>query len=836
MMKTLSVIIFALAVFCAKAETGRQFFAWQKDMGQEKLFLTIDRPYYEAGDTVWFRGTLVSAENLSYIVKTNYIYVELLNRADQVVLRRKVLREGLCFAHCLPLASGLASGEYTLRAYTSWMRNFDNAFFFSRKLTIVNTKVSAPGDRQSTDLDFGLSFFPEGGARIKGATQRIAFKAEGTNGLPVEIDGIVKDATNRKVAELHSLHDGMGTFVLPASIGSAILFAEVRVRNYADKYGMPFGRTFPLPQVSTQPCALAIDRISEDSLRWHILGDKSEGLHLILHSGSSVIAEEEVTEKEGLLSLKDCRDGISHLVLATRDGIGLSRRLIFKNNIENVITGDIRLQEGDPSEARNLTTWRLELKDQKGRPMRGDFSVSVLDAGLVNCDYDSLRDNIVSNLLLTGDLRGYVHNAGWYFEDSVSQTRRDAALDLLMLSHGWCRFSTDTLKVKDQEFPHPLEEKEWLSGKVAELSWKDKDKTIPITVMDTAGNSYGMGQLDSLGNFFIGDLNYPDDARLHVRILSRGKRPKFIFDKPTFPETTHKEPFRQDFKSYVEDTLTLRRFFIDSKGLRTRTLENVEVTDTRKDTLGPIVHHDVKDYRHIQDNYDLYIYDRAYDVVNAIIRNEWFKYLDEMEAFSPINTNYMRHDLERDRFAAKDRTHFLSYTPRVVLIEGGKQKSGQRYLELAHSEDIDSIVCKVTRPIQLGMHAEIEHINGRMAITQKLDNGYESYVRTVYVYLKPNVKVNELIRDRRRTAHYTFGYTPPADFYNPIYATAEDRAWPVPDLRKTLRWIPSLQSDENGEALFQYYNSDHPGSRFFTIEGVTFSGKPFRIVRCYKQK
>lgn len=822
MMKTLSVIIFALAVFCAKAETGRQFFAWQKDMGQEKLFLTIDRPYYEAGDTVWFRGTLVSAESLSYIVKTNYIYVELLNRADQVVLRRKVLREGLCFAHCLPLAPGLASGEYTLRAYTSWMRNFDNAFFFSRKLTIVNTKVSAPGDRQSTDLDFGMTFFPEGGGRINGVSQKIAFKAEGSNGLPVEIDGVVKDASNRKVAELHSLHDGMGTFVLPASIGSAILFAEVRVRNYADKYGMPFGRTFPLPQVSTQPCALAIDRISEDSLRWHILGDKSEGLHLILHSGSRVIAEEEVTEKEGLLSLKDCRDGISHLVLATRDGIGLSRRLIFKNNMENVITGDIRLQEGDPSEARNLTTWRLELKDQKGRPMRGDFSVSVLDAGLVNCDYDSLRDNIVSNLLLTGDLRGYVHNAGWYFEDSVSQTRRDAALDLLMLSHGWCRFSTDTLKVKDQEFPHPLEEKEWLSGKVAELSWKDKDKTIPITVMDTAGNSYGMGQLDSLGNFFIGDLNYPDDARLHVRILSRGKRPKFIFDKPTFPSTTHKEPFRQDFKSYVEDTLTLRRFYIDSKGLRTRTLQNVEVTASRSEGRGKLIYHDVKDYHYINDNYDLYVYDRGIDVVNKMIDNDWYKYFDPIEAFPEINYGWEN---------IKPSTR----KPSVNVIDGeGKSRGGSlRTLELVHSVDIDSIVCRVTSRGKSGENYKHNPNGGGEFVRKK---NYDSYGRVIYVYLKRGVKINDLVRDRRRTAHYTFGYTPPADFYNPIYATAEDRAWPVPDLRKTLRWIPSLQSDENGEALFQYYNSDHPGSRFFTIEGVTFSGKPFRIVRWYKQK
>ena len=819
-MNRIHTVLFLLSMTVIAYSRSHLFFGQQGDMGQEKLHLTLDRPYYEAGDTVWFRGTLVSAENLSYMVKTNYIYVELLNRADQVVMRRKVLREGLCFAHCLPLPSGLATGEYTLRAYTSWMRNFDPEFFFSRKLTVVNTRVTAPEDRQLTDLDFGLTFFPEGGARIRGAAQRIAFKAEGSNGLPVGIDGIVKDAANRTIAEIHSTHDGMGTFILPSTVGSEILFAEVRVRNYIDRYGMPFGRTFPLPQAGNQEVALAVDRISGDSIRWRILGEEKEGLVLILHSGSKLISEQDVTAPEGVLPLTACRDGVSHLVLATRDGIGLSRRLLFRYNPDNVIHGDIRLAEGNLRDPRELTTWRLALRDRQGHPMRGDFSVAVLDPGLVNCEFDSLRDNIVSNLLLTGDLKGYVHNAGWYFQDSVPASRRSEALDLVMLTHGWCRFATDTLRVRERDFPHPLEEREWLSGKVRELSWRDRDKTIPITVMDTTGKSYGMGQLDSLGNFFIGNLNYPDDARLHIRILTRGKRPRFIFDKPTFPETGHREPFRRDFKTYMADTLNLRRFFIDSRGLRTRTLRNVEVTAARSDGYGRTVYHDVKDYHYIHDNYDLYVYERGIDVVNRMIDNDWYKYFDPIETFPGIDYGW-------------EGIQPRSRQPAVSVIDGeGKSRGGSlRTLELVHSEDIDSIVCRVSSQIKSGVNYKHNPNGGGGFARQR---NYDSQSRRIYVYLKRGVKISDLARDRRRTAYYTFGYTPPVDFYNPLYKTPEEKAWPVPDLRKTLRWIPSLQTDERGEVRFQFYNSDHPGSRVFVVEGVTFSGKPFRVEQYVK--
>ncbi len=145
-----AIILFALGVSGiivapkhAEVSSFQDFFSYHNTALPEKLYLTLDRPYYEAGDTLWFRGTLLNADTRSYIVKTNYIYVELLNRSDQVVMRRKVLRDNLCFHHNLPLSDSLASGEYTLRAYTSWMRNFSSDSYYFRKLSIFNKYVPA---------------------------------------------------------------------------------------------------------------------------------------------------------------------------------------------------------------------------------------------------------------------------------------------------------------------------------------------------------------------------------------------------------------------------------------------------------------------------------------------------------------------------------------------------------------------------------------------------------------------------------------------------------------------------------------------------------------------
>ena len=860
MMKNTIAALGLLLCAVAQAMAGEpfradSFFRLRQAERQEKLYLTLSQPYYEAGDTLWLRGTLVGADDLSYLVKSNYIYVELLNAAGGIVKRMKVLRDNLCFHHGLPLPSGLATGEYTLRAYTSWQRNFDEALFFARKVTILNPKEPAPaGGAEVAERDFAVTFHPEGGARLAGVEQRIAFKAVGSDGLPVEVEGEIVDRHGAPVAALRSTHDGMGAVTLLASHNVDSLTARLRVRDYADRYGMPFGRTFALPEAHAEALALQAD-VRGDTLRWRILAAAGrpvagDTVRLVLHSGTRLVAEERLAlgvpdgqgvSASGSLPLAGCRDGIAHLVLATDDGIGRSRRLIFYYDKERAPQGRIVRTDGDGRTARALQTYEVRLADAAGRSLRGDFAISVLDPGMVNVEADTLRDDIVSNLLLTSDLRGYVHRPAWYFLPGATPseaTARAEALDLVMLTHGWCRFATDTLRPQERDYPHPLEEREWLSGWVRELSAKDRGRTIPISVVDTAGRSYGTGRLDSLGRFFIGNLNYPDDARLQVRVLTYGKRPRFFFDPPTFPAPVHREPFRMDFARHLADTTNLRAYLLDRTGLATRLLENVEVTETRRALRdsGHVVFRETKGYQHIHDNYDLYVYHRGLGLVNEIIRNEWTRHLEEIDPFAEMGEEFAfptKGVITNPGSDSEDRplpslildrplpSRILdrplgeswerSYAPSVSIVDGeGKQKDGIRMLELVHSEDVDSVVCTVgiiTNPKAAGRW------------------------RKVTVYLKPGVTLNEKIPDRRRTAHYTFGYTPPVEFYDPVYETEEQRSWPVPDLRRTLRWLPSLQTDGQGEMTFQFYDSDHPGPRRVVVEGVTFDGRPVRVAQ-----
>lgn len=76
-----------------------------------------------------------------------------------------------------------------------------------------------------------------------------------------------------------------------------------------------------------------------------------------------------------------------------------------------------------------MRTLKLSLPDS----VMADCAVSVTDATTVSND---TANNIVSTLLLSQELKGYIEQPAWYFADRG----RSGYLDLLMLTQGWRRY------------------------------------------------------------------------------------------------------------------------------------------------------------------------------------------------------------------------------------------------------------------------------------------------------------------------------------------------------------------------------------------------------------
>lgn len=65
------------------------YFNLLKNVPQEKLYLHLDKPYYGAGEKLWFKGYLVNAVTHQDNTQSNFIITELINRSDSIVERKR---------------------------------------------------------------------------------------------------------------------------------------------------------------------------------------------------------------------------------------------------------------------------------------------------------------------------------------------------------------------------------------------------------------------------------------------------------------------------------------------------------------------------------------------------------------------------------------------------------------------------------------------------------------------------------------------------------------------------------------------------------------------------
>ena len=148
MRKTLLTILIALQTLAVGAKTeetfsemlSKRFVDYYATGGgiQEKLYLATDKPYYSAGDTIYFSAFLLNSIYFDRTTDSKFLYVELINAMGDVVARAKVLGEDGRFNNAIPLDTRITAGRYTLRAYTRWQTNFDNNYLFTREITIGN--------------------------------------------------------------------------------------------------------------------------------------------------------------------------------------------------------------------------------------------------------------------------------------------------------------------------------------------------------------------------------------------------------------------------------------------------------------------------------------------------------------------------------------------------------------------------------------------------------------------------------------------------------------------------------------------------------------------------
>ena len=110
----------------------------------EKVYLHFDKPYYAVGDTIWFKAYIASGQDQPSDL-SKIIYVDIISEKDTVVrsIRLPVVNTS-AYGSLTLNPSVYKAGNYRVRAYTYWMLNGEEAYFFSKNIQIgsaINRKI-----------------------------------------------------------------------------------------------------------------------------------------------------------------------------------------------------------------------------------------------------------------------------------------------------------------------------------------------------------------------------------------------------------------------------------------------------------------------------------------------------------------------------------------------------------------------------------------------------------------------------------------------------------------------------------------------------------------------
>lgn len=119
----------------------------------EKVHLHFDKPYYAVGDTLWFKSYL--NYNLGTYEPSKVVYVEVLNSRDSLMQTLRIQSEhGVGKGQLVLDPEFWSQDNYRFRAYTKWMVNFKQDYFFNKIVTV--------GDAINKKLGAVVSFAPDG--------------------------------------------------------------------------------------------------------------------------------------------------------------------------------------------------------------------------------------------------------------------------------------------------------------------------------------------------------------------------------------------------------------------------------------------------------------------------------------------------------------------------------------------------------------------------------------------------------------------------------------------------------------------------------------------------
>lgn len=488
----------------------------------EKTFLHLDRQQYAGGDTVRYKAYLLGEGN-AYSTLSSMVHVQLVRPDGKPVLSQRIKATSGVAAGQLAIPDTLSSGVYAVTAYTDVALTSRDAYHALQTIAVYSRygKV-APAVTAQVAGKPEVRFMPEGGVLLAGIESRVAFSATGANGLGMNVSGQLRDSVGNKIADISTAHAGMGkvTFIPKATS----YYAELK-----DKQGNAY--KVKLPAVQKNGIRIVANNDSAGKVMLYVQAtdqyfkthQKQDYKINIKAPGVQTAVPFKLDQSEMRFDIlkRNFNTGVADFALMSGE-TAVSERMVYMPSQNGLNITSQTKKVGDSTEVR------LMVKNKQGAPVKGNFSVAV-----VNDQFNApnLQRTMGADLLLTSQLNGFVENPAYYF--GQNSPARQQQLDVLMLTHGLRQNTPDAATAQASA---PSAKGFALTGTLTTL------KNEPVSggkvyLTEPLSKTLLTQVTDQSGRFTFTGLDYSDTARLMLNAVDQrgSNKVKMDIDKDKTP-------------------------------------------------------------------------------------------------------------------------------------------------------------------------------------------------------------------------------------------------------------------------------------------------------------
>ena len=836
--------------------------------------------------------------------------MELLGQ-DGYLAERQVLRlKGGQASGSFCLEDSLYAGFYELRAYTRWQLNFGrkehphdpyiNRWFLKKeyaqeffvdydklysRVFPVYDKPQQPGEyyrdmtvrplrRDYRDEKIpekpAVSLFPEGGNLIGGIRQRVAFEARDGEGRHAEGRLFVLGENGDTLCSARTENRGRGCLDLCTEYGKKVsgIFEDEEGRQ----------TKVSLPNILPSGAALRVEQDSESiKADIGIQGTEKDSVLLLVTTCGRprmhipYMGEPLTVGKDSLPA------GVAQLTLL-RNGNILADRLVFVHKPE--------LQEaplkilGMKEDYEPLEQVSLKVQGKAG----ATFSLSVRDKATGDPIFDN--GSIMTEMLLSSHIKGFVENPGYYFEKDDAERRRH--LDLLLMVQGWRRFG-----IRQPEIVEPYEKSQMIVGEVNKYTPLDQEDGFILVAARQQEDTYmrhgyggpipvrGTGAGNVQGFLFVPTDESPLPLWYTEDSTSVIDKPLQTYDYETLSSPMRKTHLHAEYvqpgATPVYGDLTVGedgKFTIQAPHFGGYCLMHLAAAnpdeikkndkDGKKKKAKAVAHQWLMPSADEYAAYSIRIrtchprFVKPYEYYQLQIReaedsgNTGSKKVGDITSLQEVRVKGRRRilrklDLDKpalvmDVYEAFNQTVDAGLT---CAFYAGSMSFSNNLARLL----VGDMGIRRTYPMERRWDGRNISVGSIGVKEEQLKYNHLENLDNVYLYTdysprmegdtkfngsdQPSVTIDlhRFLDDSKRTTYrdrfiVLDGYSTSAEFYSPDYSKQElpPKGAGGSDYRRTLYWNPDVQLDENGEAVVTFYNNSRQTSLSVEAEGQAPDG------------